>query len=387
MESDCTPPNRITPLRPEPIIDAAALGTLLEQLREAPRLALDTEFMRERTYYAELALLQIADLRAVHLIDPLADLPMATLGALLTTPGQTKVLHAGRQDIEVLLPLTQTPITPLFDTQVAAALLGYAPQVGYADLLARELGVLLAKTQSRTDWMRRPLTEAQLDYAADDVRWLLPLASQLEQKLSVLGRGTWLAEEMARLAEPQTYQVDAETAWQRLKGVESLPPQEQLRIRTLAACRETRAVRRNLPRGWVMTDDALRTIARQPPKDLAALTALNVLAPGAAQKMAEEILAALDAAAAMSTAGITQQLETRPSAAERALTQALSSCVKDVGSRLGIAPELLAPGRDLRRLARGDALTSVLRGWRLAELGDPLTTVLSAHQRAATPER
>jgi ribonuclease D len=359
------------------VTDDAALAAATAQLAAAPRLALDTEFMRERTYYAELAFVQIADAHHITLIDPLSSLDRAGLGALLSVPGQLKVLHAARQDIEVLLPLTGTPVSPVLDTQLAAALLGFAPQIGYGDLIARELGISLEKGQARTDWTRRPLSEAQLAYAADDVRYLLPLAEKLEERLDGLGRLGWLWEDLALLANPALYTVDPANAWQRLKGVETLPPAEQQRVRVLCAWRESRAARRNLPRGWVLTDEGLRTIARIAPGDLVALKGLEVMAPGTVEKLGPEILAALADARLLPLEGIVQRQDARPSPEERDRTQRLSECVRQIATELAIAPEVLAPQRELRRLARGEALVEVLAGWRLATLSAPLELELA----------
>ena len=363
-------------MTPTLIVDGAALVAASGQLAQAPRIALDTEFMRERTYFAELAFVQLADPERIVLVDPLADMDLAPLTALLKAPAQTKVLHAARQDIEVLLPLTGAPLGPVLDTQLAAALLGYPPQVGYGDLVKRELDQVLEKGHARSDWTRRPLSEAQLAYAADDVRWLLPLAARLEEKLDGLGRLEWLREDLAQLADPSIYVLAPADAWQRFKAIEALPPKEQLRLRALAAWREARAVRRNLPRGWVLADDAARTIARAAPTDLVALKSLDIMAPATADKLGAEILAVLAEAETQPLDGLVQRQDTRPSATEQALARALSEQMKQVASGLGIAPEVLAPQRELRRLAQGEAVETVLSGWRLAHLGEPLRTVL-----------
>jgi len=361
---------------PIPITDDAALTAAAARLAGSPRLALDTEFMRERTYYAELAFVQVADEGHVALVDPLAGVGRAALAALLGVPSQVKVLHAARQDIEVLLPITGTPLAPVLDTQLAAALLGFAPQVGYGDLIAAELGVTLEKSQARTDWTRRPLSPAQLSYAADDVRYLLPLAARLEERLASLGRLAWFQEDSALLADPGLYRVDPVDAWQRFKAIESLPPREQARLRALAAWREARAMRRNLPRGWVLTDDAARTIARAGPADLAALKALGVMPPGAADKLGAEILQALAEAAAASLDGLVQRHDTRPAPEERERLRRLGDRLREAAGALQIAPEVLATQRDLRRLIRGETLDVVLRGWRRQVVGPALAADL-----------
>ncbi len=358
-----------------PLTESDALAPIVARLTEAPRIALDTEFIRERTYYAELALVQIADANGIALLDPLAKLSREDIGSVVHRPGQCKVLHAARQDVEVLLPWTDGPIGPIFDTQIAAGLCGYAPQIGYGELVAKEMGVVLEKGHARTDWMRRPLSDAQLQYAADDVRYLLPLAAQLESKLAELGRTDWLAEDLARLADPNLYRVDPAEAWQRFKGIEALPVAEQIRLRALAAWREERAIRRNLPRGWVLADDAARSIARDCPATIDDLRKLDVMAPGAVDKMGDGILTALGSAQAHSAEGIVQRIEGRPDPVERERQKRLSQAAKDVATSLGLAPELLATQRDLRRLLRGEAIEAVFSGWRFSHLAEPLSGI------------
>jgi len=359
-------------VNPIPITSDEALASAAERLAAAPRIALDTEFMRERTYYAELAFVQLADADEVTLVDPLAGLDRSRLAALLGVPGQVKVLHAARQDIEVLLPLTGAPLGPVLDTQLAAALIGAPAQVGYGDLIASELGLALDKSQARTDWTRRPLSPAQLQYACEDVRWLLPLAARLEERLAALGRLAWFQEDSARLADPALYRTSPADAWQRFKACETLPPREQLRLRALAAWREARAMRRNLPRGWVLADEALRALARAAPKTPAAIAALNVMAPGAVEKLAAEMLAALAAAEAEPLDGIVQRRDERPPPEERARLERLGAALKAVAKELKVAPEVLATQRDLRRIVRGERVDAVLTGWRCAVLGNPL---------------
>lgn len=360
------------------VADTDSLATACSSLGTHVRVALDTEFVRERTYVAELALVQLCAGDGVHLVDPLARMELAPLVELLGDPGRVKVLHAGRQDVEVLLPMLGAPLAPVLDTQVAAALLGLPPQVGYADLVSREFGVKLEKGQARTDWSRRPLSAAQLEYAADDVRWLLPLAERLQERLAARGRAEWLVEDCAALADPRLYRVDPAEAWQRFKGIESLRPVEQQRLRALARWREERAQRRNLPRAWVLADDAAREIARVAPRDLAALRSLGVMPDGAVAKLGPEILDTLAAAARGSLEGIEQRFDARPTPEEQALAKRLGDRLRSVAAEVEIAPEVLATQRDLRRLVRGDRDVPPLRGWRRAVIGEPLLALLEA---------
>ena len=206
------------------IQDPGELEAALFRLRSSDRLALDTEFMRERTYHAQLCLVQIATESDCYLIDPLVGLDLAPLHELLQDRSKLKILHAARQDLEVLLQSGGAVPGPLFDTQVAAALLGFPPQVGYAELVARQLGHSIDKGQTRTDWSRRPLTPAQIAYAADDVRHLLTLHTDLQAALVAKGRADWVAEEAAAYENPALYRTDPALAWRRLKGLNRLRP-------------------------------------------------------------------------------------------------------------------------------------------------------------------
>lgn len=367
----------MTALVADLIAGSDALAAACARLGAAPRLALDTEFVRERTYLAELALVQLGDGTEIHLVDPTARMDVAPLVGVLGNAGCTKVLHAARQDVEVLLPLLGAPLAPVLDTQVAAALLGLPAQVGYADLVARELGVQLEKGQARTDWLRRPLSPQQLDYAADDVRYLLPLAARLEERLDALGRNAWLAEECAALADSRLYRVDPAEAWQRFKGTEQLRPAEQVRLRSLARWREERAQRRNLPRSWVLADDAVREIARVAPRDLGQLKDLRVLPDSAATKLGGEIFQALERAAGEPLDGIEQRNEGRPSPEEQALQKRLGDALRAAAARLELAPEVLATQKDLRRLVKGERDVPPLRGWRRTAVGDVLLETLA----------
>ena len=209
------------------VSEDAALSRLVESWPAEAALALDTEFVRERTYYPKLCLVQVAAGDSLALIDPLAIADARTLAAALADPRRPKLLHAARQDIEALLPLTVIPLAPVFDTQIAAALLGFASQIGYADLVHQLLGVELAKGHARTDWARRPLSPEQLAYAADDVRYLPALAALLDERLITSGRRRWMEEESAALTEISLYRVEPAEAWRRLKGLERMKPAAQ----------------------------------------------------------------------------------------------------------------------------------------------------------------
>jgi ribonuclease D len=359
------------------IADDPTLAGICAQFARAPRVALDTEFLREQTYLAKLAIVQLADHSEIALLDALAALDLKPLAQLLIDPAVTKVVHAGRQDLEVLLPLTGIPTQPILDSQIGAGLIGLPPQIGYTELVSRLLGVQLAKgagaNLARTDWTRRPLSAAQLRYAADDVRHLLDVADRIGAELAVLGRLSWWQEDCAALADPALYRMEPRDAWQRLKGSDALAPREQVRLRALAGWREEQAQHHNLPRSWVLGDEALRELACRPPATIAQLTARQVFREETAARVGADLLAVLAGAEAAPLEGLLQRSAARPSSEERRVLQALADCLKSVASALGIAPEVLATQRDLKRLAQGDRQpVGALTGWRAAVIGVPL---------------
>ena len=272
------------------------LETAVFRLESATRLAIDTEFMRESTYYPQLCLVQVATDSDCFLVDPLAGLDLGALHAVLADRSKLKILHAARQDLEVL-QLGGRPVpAPVFDTQVAAALLGFPPQAGYAELVARQLGHSIDKAQTRTNWARRPLTPEQLAYAADDVHHLLQLHTELSVALEAQGRAAWLAEDAAALEDVGLYKTEPSEAWRRLKGLGRLRPGEQAAARAIAEWRERRAIESDKPRGWILSDEALYALATLAPRTPADLEGIRSLPPAVARKRGDELLALISAA-------------------------------------------------------------------------------------------
>jgi ribonuclease D len=350
------------------------LEAALFRLRGAERLAIDTEFMRERTYHPQLCLVQVATEADCLLIDPLANLDLAPLYELLQERRRLKILHAARQDLEVLLLAGGAVPGSLFDTQIAAALLGLPAQVGYAELVARQLGHSIDKGQTRTDWSRRPLTPAQLAYAADDVHHLLTLHTELRTALIANGRDAWLAEECAALEDPALYRTDPVTAWRRLKGLNRLKPAEQAVARALAEWRERRAVESNRPRGWILADEALYAIATRAPQSVAALEEIPSLPPGLVKRRGEELLALVLEARACGTT-VEAPPPRKPTPEETARANRLMQAVREVAASLGVGPEVLATRRDVEALAYGNVAmddSPLMRGWRRDVLGEKL---------------
>jgi ribonuclease D len=359
----------------EPIVSTApALGALAGRLAGSARLALDTEFLRERTYRAQLCLLQIATADEAVCVDPLSLVTLGPLTDVLSADGVTKVMHASRQDLEVLLPVAGLT-RPVFDTQIAASLIGLPAQVGYAEAVRRLLGIELAKSHTRTDWSRRPLSSEQIEYALDDVRYLLPLAVELQERLERLGRLQWLGEELRALDDARALTIEPGEAWQRLKGLRDLDPARGRLARALAAWRERTAIEHNRPRGWILDDALLREIVMQVPRTLEQLRQLPDMPPGLVKRRGAELLAVV-AGAEIPDPPPPLPARPRPDVARAALVRKLGAISQAVAEELQLVPEVLATRRDLEQLAEGRRDGPPLRGWRLDVLGQRLLAEL-----------
>jgi ribonuclease D len=357
------------------MIDTAdALKSYAASIAHAPTLALDTEFMREKTYRAELCLLQLAPQGDAVCIDPLALPDLAPLAPVLTAEGTVKVMHAARQDLEVLLPAVGL-VRPVFDTQIAAALAGFPAQIGYAELARRLLAVELDKAHTRTDWTRRPLSPEQQEYALDDVRHLLPLRASLLDTLAAKGRLGWLEEELAALANADGLRVAPEEAWRKVKGLPALDESRQRLAQTVAAWRERRAIERNRPRGWILDDLSLREIVLRLPRSLETLGALAEMQESVVRKCGEELLALVREAGIADPPPPLPRRE-RPDPAQLATVKRLADIAGSVAGELEIGTEVLATRRDLEKLAAGRQDVNLLRGWRAGVLGKKLLSAL-----------
>jgi ribonuclease D len=352
------------------IASEPSLATLLENLSADARIAVDTEFLRERTYYPRLCLVQLAGEGALGLVDALADLPLVALYRFLADRKRIKVLHAAHQDLEIFAHATQAVPGPIFDTQLAASLIGFAPQIGFGDLVRELLGVTLEKGHSRTDWTRRPLSQAQLAYARDDVRYLLPLAESLAGRLRVAGRTEWFAEDSRAAEDLSIYVQDPATAWERLKWIRSLSGKKAAAARSLAAWREERALRLDRPRGWILSDAAISELVDRMPRTLAELDAVAELPPALRAKCGADLIDCIVQASDAPTpaAGGNERLDPE----QLALVKRMADAIRKCAAELNVNPEVLATQKELRALARGERNLRALDGWRLAVSGKAL---------------
>ena len=352
----------------------AALDEHIARWRAAPWLAVDTEFVREETYYAQLCLVQVSDGGTPVLLDALACDP-APLFAFLFEPGSVKVFHSAGQDLELFVQRGGDCPRPLFDTQVAAALLGHGEQLGYAALVERRLGFTVDKSLSRTDWSKRPLSDAALTYAADDVRHLAVIYPPLRDELAARGRLAWLEAECERLTDPRRYRSDPAGAWRGVRGIGRLAPEAQHVAARLAAWREEEAIRRNRPRRWILDDGAICQLASRRPDTLAALAQVEGLSTRRIERSGEALLALLAAPVAETAPLVTEQ---RESPAQKQKTQLLLEALRTRALEAQIAPTLVATRSDIERLVREGPAAEIplLNGWRRELLGEELLAKL-----------
>ena len=359
------------------------LAAALDLLAQGQYLAIDTEFLRESTYYAKLCLVQLGNEHACVVVDVLALSSLKPLLEFILDRRRLKVLHAARQDLEVLVQ-AQTPDMglipqvpgPLFDTQIAAGLLGLPGQIGYGDLLAKRLHVNLTKGLARTDWSRRPLSDEQMHYAADDVRYLGPLFEQLQAGLQKRARDSWLEQETAALENLALYRTQPEAAWLRLKGTAQLQPNQRAVLKQLAAWRETRAIQADKPRGWILSDEALRNLSERLPTTLEELGRIRDLPPAVVKRHGQALLE-LIAQAAPDADNEAPARDFRPTTQQQAQVSKLMQLVRSTAERMEISPELLATRRDAEQLVYFNQYDELLVGWRKAVIGDEL---LAAHR-------
>jgi ribonuclease D len=351
------------------------LAGLAHALEPCGAIGLDTEFMRERTFFPGLCLLQLAAGGEIWCVDTLRCGSLDPLVPALTAPGAPKIIHSARQDLEAFYLNVKRVISPIFDTQIAAGCIGLKPQIGYADLVKTLLDVSLSKGQTRTDWSRRPLTTAQLEYAADDVAYLNEIADRLRERLRALGREHWVIEDCRALEDTSLYEPDPADAWKRLRALQKLPPAMRARAKVLAVWREKTARLKNLPRGWILDDEALFRTAESLPATPAALAAALSSRRPMSEALAEDLLEVLrDSESGAKDTAPARDL--RPTPEQKALADRLAGVVDAHAAALAISAEILATRGELKALALGSRDVAALKGWRGAEIGEKLLAAL-----------
>jgi ribonuclease D len=356
------------------ITDSKQLADFCARLSNSRFVAVDTEFMRENTYYPELCLVQLADENEAAAIDPKADgLDLTPMLELITNNEDVlKVFHAGGQDIEIFFNLTGRTPHPLFDTQIAAMALGQGEQIGYSNLVDLWLGIHLDKGARFTDWSRRPLDKRQIDYAIGDVTHLADIFPKMLDKLVQTGRGEWLNDEMERLADPDNYRNDPETIWRRIK-MQSRKADVLGRLKALGAWREREAQRKNIPRGRIMKDETIADIASHPPKAQSDLPKVRGLSPAWKEnEIGARLMAVLADAQPLSKDEMPDRNHNGPGPGkDGALVADLLKLLLKIRSReINVASRLITRSEELERLAAGDREgLELLKGWRYEQFG------------------
>ena len=359
-----------------PLIEtSAALVEFVDLIKTSDFIAVDTEFMRENTFWPELCLIQIADSEHAAAIDPMAPgMDMKPLLDLLVENEEVlKVFHAGGQDVEIIFNLTGKTPHPIFDTQIGQMALGQAEQVGYSNLVEAWIGLQLDKGARFTDWSRRPLDKRQIDYAIGDVTHHARIFPMMLKKLVKTGRGHWLDEEMEKLADPSNYNLDPEKAWQRIK-IPSRKPDVLGRLKALAAWREREARNKNLPRGRIVKDETLADLAAHPPKQQEGLGGVRGLsATWKSNDIGGRLMDALANAKPVAKDDMPDRAPRGPGLGKEGVLVAdlLKLLLKIRARELNVAARLIARSDDLEALAAGGRSDDIplMRGWRYEVFG------------------
>ncbi|HHH43862.1 MAG TPA: ribonuclease D [Gammaproteobacteria bacterium] len=365
----------------------AALADFCASLQGVDWIALDTEFIREKSYYPQLCLVQVGVPGQAACIDPLRIGDLSPLFELLYDRSIIKVLHACSQDLEIFVHLRDEVPGPIFDTQLAAPLLGLPEQMGYANFVKDRLGQSLDKTQTRTDWSRRPLSDKQLRYAADDVRYLADIYPGFREQLDELGRLEWLQSEFEPWEQLERYRLDPAQVWKRIRGVEKLRPAALSTVQLLAEWRERLAQERDLPRNWIFKDDVLIDIARLAPQQPAELKKIRGLAPKSADRWGERMIALVREGKQRPPEPLPDwKKRTRPSGQEEALADILHAQLRLLAERNHINSTVLASRKDLVALVQGDEDVPVLHGWRREMAGNELLALYNGKRTVSVKD-
>lgn len=360
------------------IDNAAQLDALCRQIQESAWLALDTEFLREKTYYPKFCLLQIATPDWVVCVDPLALPNLDKLFEAIYNPSITKVFHSCHQDLEIFYQTTGRVPGPIFDTQVAAPLLGYQDNPGYAMLVSSLLNINLNKAHTRADWSKRPLTKEEIQYAADDVIYLCRVYTLMLQKLEALGRTDWLAHDFKELENPDNYKVDPENAWLKIRGKNKLTAKQLSIVQTLAQWREATAQQENRPKTWLLRDELMFDIAKLQPETPADLSAIRGINERTTQRYGKKLCELITAAKNSEPLPLNEKgRNVKKSQQHEAILDILTALVRIRAEENALNPTILASRKDLETLLfNNDDDCPLLHGWRYAMAGRELVGLL-----------
>lgn len=354
-----------------------ALKSFCESIDQCQYCALDTEFIREKTYYPLLALVQLATESHQACIDPLAIDDFSPLVALFNNEAILKILHAPSQDLELFYQQFGALPKPVFDTQLAAAVLGYANQIGYADLVNRVCKVQLDKKYTRANWSRRPLSEGELDYAMDDVRYLIEIYEKLSTDLSARNRSSWVQTDFENLSQPESYQQNLDNLWKRLRGVQRLKGPALNNADQLCRWRERIAMQKNRPRRWIIKDEDIVDIARFNPASHDDLNQIGNLSKDYIKKNGDAILQVLKDAAAVDPAQYPRQASlVTLTNQQQAISDCLMAICRDVTEKNDISLASVTTKKEVDAMVSGKTDTKLASGWRYEMLGQYLISFL-----------
>lgn len=363
------------------------LTDLCNRIQQAPWIALDTEFLREKTYYPIFCLLQIATPDWVVCVDPIALPDLTALFTVINDPDTTKVLHSCRQDLEIFYKLTGEETYPVFDTQVAAPLLGFQENPGYAMLVSSFLNVNLSKAHTRTDWSTRPLTKEQIQYAADDVIYLCKIYEMMCQQLEDLGRLDWLEKDFELLKNKELYQVSPVNAWLKIKGRKRLTGKQLSIVQVLSKWREQTAQAENRPKNWLIRDDLLLELAKLQPTTIAELEKVRSVNERSVKRYGRVICQLIGEA--KDSSPIAMNDKTKPvkkTATQEAVLDVLTAVVRMRADENALNPIILASRKDLEKLLFDEQGAPVFMGWRYTMVGKELQGLLQGKYSLALKE-
>lgn len=356
------------------------LAQLCGDLADSPWLALDTEFLREKTYYPKFCLLQVATRDTAACIDPLALETLDPLFDILYDGRITKVFHSGRQDLEILFHIRGELPTPVFDTQIAAPLLGLTEQAGYGALVSELLKTNLSKAHSRTDWCRRPLSREQLRYAADDVIYLGRIYEIMIERLTTLGRMQWLEADFAALTDPALYSNPPEDAWRKIRGANKLFGSQLPILQAMALWRERMAQQEDRPRNWLLKDEVLIDTARLKPESIEDLAEIREINERTVRRWGDEICALIREAKDRPPISLEEKDKPlRKSSEQEAILDLLNAVVRLRALQNALNPAVLASKKDLELLLFQNRESKLYQGWRYKMVGKELEAILKGH--------
>jgi len=366
------------------ITSADQLNDFCSRLHSSQVLAVDTEFVRERTYFHRVGLIQVAGKNECAAIDPILLGDLSPLLEILKDPNKTKVFHAARQDLEILVRLCGQVIPPVFDTQIAAALVGWGSQISFAKLIQKALGKRIHKTETYTDWCRRPLSQNQIQYAIDDVRYLMPAYESLLEKLKQLNRSNWMKGEVSNWEDSATFALpDPQTRYMKIKSLRSLKPRNMAVLRELAAWRERLAVTRDCLAKSIVRDETLLEIARKMPADIKDLSSIRGFYHKELGKSGKAIIESVKRGNKVPEDELPTLPESDGYSTTRGIEELLSAFVQIRSEELKIEPSVLADRKRIHSFATHFEQSMnmddhfLLQGWRKECIGKPMLSLLN----------